>query len=780
MSRNRFRPSGPAGLIRPTRRGLVRSALAAVTLLALFGALALPAAAQTTDPVWSAIMTAGDTRIGHGYDATDPDAATIGKLDDDDFDYGSLLYSVLAIDVAPNVVRFVVAPGELGSDETLTLEFGGHALAFSDRIVAISIGQSLIWSVPDALDDLDTEFPVGSTATVCLRTATQVCPAGSIVIPPTLSIADAEATEGSPVIFTATLSATATADVMATWTASIESDDTAVLADLGTTTTGQVMVTAGQLTGTFMVPTAPDETNERNETFTVTLSNASNAQLAADPTATGTIVANAAPSFSSSAEFDAAENQTSAGTVLATDGDTGDDITGYAITGGADQAFFSIGATSGELTFKTAPDYEMPSDAGTDNVYEVTVMATSGTGARVKTATQMITVTVNNIGAPGKPAKPTVTAVPGVAELSVTWQEPDLNGGPAITGYRVDYRKEPHGRWTRFSYRGTDASTTITGLTAHTEYLVRVQATNAEGTGGWSDPSDAVRTEGPTCTLDPDDPGDVWCGVVTVGNVPSFGYGYSVPFTHPNQSDQSTPQVGGLSNRNFMFRDKPYRIDLIVVEYATGNFKGGVLFALTSLFPEEDTEDLVLYIGETSLSFRSAETSGSTYRWDGDNMQEGDLVTPGPGQDWSMDTEVELRLRVNAPPVFTSAAGFTVDENERSVGEVRATDADPGDTYIRYEITGGADQAFFSIGATSGELTFDAAPNYEDAQDQGANNTYVVEVEARSGEDEMAFAEQVITNRTQQTITVRVTDVNTEAPGRGRRRCRRRRRPALR
>ena len=51
----------------------------------------------------------------------------------------------------------------------------------------------------------------------------------------------------------------------------------------------------------------------------------------------GATDANAAPTFSSSATFDAAENQTTAGTVLATDGDTGDDITGYAITGGADQ-----------------------------------------------------------------------------------------------------------------------------------------------------------------------------------------------------------------------------------------------------------------------------------------------------------------------------------------------------------------------------------------------------------------------------------------------------------
>ena len=109
----------------------------------------------------------------------DRPARAVGALDGDDFfDYGSLSYRVVAIDVAPNVVRFAIEPGGQLADETLTLEFGGHAFAFSDRL-PVSLGQNLYWSVPAALDDLETEFPVGSTATVCLRTATQVCPAAA-------------------------------------------------------------------------------------------------------------------------------------------------------------------------------------------------------------------------------------------------------------------------------------------------------------------------------------------------------------------------------------------------------------------------------------------------------------------------------------------------------------------------------------------------------------------------------------------------------------------------
>ena len=105
---------------------------------------------------------------------------------------------------------------------------------------------------------------------------------------PTLSVADAEGNEGDDIAFTVTLSEAAAADVTATWTASIESGDTAQAEDLRSTT-GTVTVTASQTTATFTVPTTDDTTDEPDETFTLTLSSPSNATLAADPTATGTI-----------------------------------------------------------------------------------------------------------------------------------------------------------------------------------------------------------------------------------------------------------------------------------------------------------------------------------------------------------------------------------------------------------------------------------------------------------------------------------------------------------
>ncbi len=197
----------------------------------------------------------------------------------------------------------------------------------------------------------------------------------------------------------------------------------------------------------------------------------------------GATDANAAPAFSSSATFDAAENQTTAGTVLATDSDSDDDVTGYAITGGADQNLFSIGATSGALTFDAAPNFEDAQDSDTGNDYVVEVQATSGAGEREKTATQTITVTVTDVGgeAPGKPDAPDV-APASVSSLTVNWSAP-ANGGPAITDYDVQYRAGTSGDWSDGGHTGTATTATLTGLSENTSYQVQVRATNDEGTG---------------------------------------------------------------------------------------------------------------------------------------------------------------------------------------------------------------------------------------------------------------------------------------------------------
>ncbi|MEA3644142.1 MAG: cadherin domain-containing protein, partial [Lamprobacter sp.] len=103
------------------------------------------------------------------------------------------------------------------------------------------------------------------------------------------------------------------------------------------------------------------------------------------------------------AAVNVAENSTAVTTVTATDDDN--DTLTFSITGGADQDLFQIDANSGVLSFKTAPDFENPSDSDTNNSYEVVVQASDGNGG---SDTQSITVSVTDVnektGGGGTPA----------------------------------------------------------------------------------------------------------------------------------------------------------------------------------------------------------------------------------------------------------------------------------------------------------------------------------------------------------------------------------------
>jgi hypothetical protein len=84
--------------------------------------------------------------------------------------------------------------------------------------------------------------------------------------------------------------------------------------------------------------------------------------------------------------------------VTASDADQPAQTLTYSIAGGADAARFSIDAATGALRFVAAPDYEAPSDAGTDNVYDVTVQVSDG--AWTDTQALAVTVTAVNDNAP--------------------------------------------------------------------------------------------------------------------------------------------------------------------------------------------------------------------------------------------------------------------------------------------------------------------------------------------------------------------------------------------
>ena len=84
---------------------------------------------------------------------------------------------------------------------------------------------------------------------------------------------------------------------------------------------------------------------------------------------------NSAPTITNTTgNYSVPENQTSAFTVTASDPD-GDSLT-FSISG-TDSSLFTI-SSSGVVTFNAAPDYENPSDSGTNNVYDLSASVSDG------------------------------------------------------------------------------------------------------------------------------------------------------------------------------------------------------------------------------------------------------------------------------------------------------------------------------------------------------------------------------------------------------------------
>ena len=129
---------------------------------------------------------------------------------------------------------------------------------------------------------------------------------------------------------------------------------------------------------------------------------------------TGSTEANVAPKFtipdSNPFTKGVPENTTEVLTVVkAVDDDIGDSVTGYDFVSSGDESLFSLsGSSTPSLTF-SAPDFK----AGSDNVYEVVVRATSGTGDRERDADLTVRVTVTNVQGPvNPPVNPPVTDSP--------------------------------------------------------------------------------------------------------------------------------------------------------------------------------------------------------------------------------------------------------------------------------------------------------------------------------------------------------------------------------
>ncbi|MCY2987935.1 MAG: Ig-like domain-containing protein, partial [Planctomycetota bacterium] len=132
-----------------------------------------------------------------------------------------------------------------------------------------------------------------------------------------------------------------------------------------------------------------DGTENLTDSFTYEVSDAANHQAQAVVSITVTPVNDNNPVFTSSVTFSVVEDTTAVVMLTATDADLPAQTISFSVTGGVDAAQFEI--VSGDLRFKTGPNFEHPTDAGADNVYLVNVTADDGAGG---TTVQSLSVLV--------------------------------------------------------------------------------------------------------------------------------------------------------------------------------------------------------------------------------------------------------------------------------------------------------------------------------------------------------------------------------------------------
>jgi len=131
-----------------------------------------------------------------------------------------------------------------------------------------------------------------------------------------------------------------------------------------------------------------------------------------------------------------AENTTAVTTVMATDPDAGQTLS-YSISGGADAAKFTIGSLTGVLSFVTAPNFELPTDAGGNNVYDVIVQASDGLGG---IDTQALAVTVTDVvenAPPIPPVPPGTTADMILCRADGTYEIYDIGNNSILAASQL-------------------------------------------------------------------------------------------------------------------------------------------------------------------------------------------------------------------------------------------------------------------------------------------------------------------------------------------------------
>ncbi|ULA64539.1 MAG: hypothetical protein LZF86_140065 [Nitrospira sp.] len=180
--------------------------------------------------------------------------------------------------------------------------------------------------------------------------------------------------------------------------------------------------------------------------------------------------------------------------------------------------------------------------------------------------------------------------------------------------------------------------------------------------------------------------------------------------------------------------------------------------------PAHGRLELTTNPGVSAATFTQADIAANrlVYRHDGSETTSDSFtftVSDGAGGTLGSTTVTLTITPVNDAPTITSTGGgptaaITVAEHISAVTIVIGQDVDLPAQALTYAISGGADQALFTIDAATGALRFTAPRDFEAATDANGDNVYVVQVRVTDSQGGSAT----------QTLQVTVTGVADAVP----------------